>query len=144
MGESKNRGLKLHFDGHLRVEFKGAKVTTDAGLLAVRELDEALGLRAPGPYPVPGCGSDLRGKGSVHMRAWMTVSPLLMPEGSPSAGAQAARALKRRQADEILVRKRAQGVYYDGAGGRDEKYRMQFLAHRASTKQPVCREVSAA
>jgi len=59
LGESKNRGLKLHFDGHLRVEFKGAKVTTDAGLLAVRELDEALGLRAPGPYPVPGCGSDL-------------------------------------------------------------------------------------
>ena len=42
MGEDGNTGLKLHFDGHLRVEFRGAKVTTDAGLLAVRELDEAL------------------------------------------------------------------------------------------------------
>ncbi len=43
-GESKNTGLKLQFDRHLRLEFRGAKVTTDAGLLAVRELDEALGL----------------------------------------------------------------------------------------------------
>ena len=41
-GESKNTGLKLQFDRHLRLEFRGAKVTTDAGLLAVRELDEAL------------------------------------------------------------------------------------------------------
>jgi len=24
--KSKNAGLKLHFDGHLRLEFKGAKV----------------------------------------------------------------------------------------------------------------------
>jgi len=44
LGESENAGLKLHFDGHLRLEFRGARVTTDAGLLAVRELDEALGL----------------------------------------------------------------------------------------------------
>ena len=44
MGESENAGLKLHFDGHLRLEFRGAKVTTDAGLLAVRELGEVMGL----------------------------------------------------------------------------------------------------
>ncbi len=43
-GEAKNGALKLHFDRHLRLEFRGAKVTTDAGLLAVRELDGALGL----------------------------------------------------------------------------------------------------
>ena len=43
-GEAENAGLKLHFDRHLRLEFRGAKVTTDAGLLAVRELDGALGL----------------------------------------------------------------------------------------------------
>jgi Transposase DDE domain group 1 len=43
-GESENAGLRLHSDGHLRLQFNRAKVTTDTGLLAVRELDQAPGI----------------------------------------------------------------------------------------------------
>ena len=43
MGES-NNSLKVQFDRRVRLEFHGATITSDAGLLAARELDEALGL----------------------------------------------------------------------------------------------------
>ncbi len=42
VGESTNP-LKVQPDPRVQVEFRGATVTSDAGLLAVRELDEALG-----------------------------------------------------------------------------------------------------
>ena len=44
MGESRGADLQVVFDRRIRMQFQGAKVTSDAGLLAVRELDEALGL----------------------------------------------------------------------------------------------------
>ena len=44
MGESRKEALRVEFDGTVKLEFLGSKVTSDAGLLAYRELDEALGL----------------------------------------------------------------------------------------------------
>ena len=44
MGESIRTPVKLQFDRRVHLEFHGATITSDAGLLAARELDEALGL----------------------------------------------------------------------------------------------------
>ena len=46
MGDATSGLCRLSFNSQLRVECRGATVTSDAGLLWLRELDERLGLGA--------------------------------------------------------------------------------------------------
>jgi len=51
-----NVAFALAFDRRLELEFHGSRVTSDAGLLVFRELDDALGLSvmAGDVLPTPG------------------------------------------------------------------------------------------
>lgn len=44
MKHTKAERLNIHFNRKIKLEFHGARLTSDGGLLAYRQLDEALGL----------------------------------------------------------------------------------------------------
>jgi len=43
MGEKQNQPFQLSFNASLKVDVQGSRVTSDGGLILVRELDERLG-----------------------------------------------------------------------------------------------------
>ena len=46
MGKRGKRALRVNFDGKLKLEFHGTMISSDAGLLVYRELDETFALTA--------------------------------------------------------------------------------------------------
>jgi predicted ribosome quality control (RQC) complex YloA/Tae2 family protein len=43
MGEKQNRPSQLSLNASLKIDLQGSRVTSDGGLILVRELDESLG-----------------------------------------------------------------------------------------------------
>ena len=43
MGEIQNQPFQLSFNASLKIDFQGSRVTSDGGMVLVRELDERLG-----------------------------------------------------------------------------------------------------
>ncbi len=63
MGDRRKQALRVQFDGKLKLRFHGAKLTSDAGLLAFRELDEVFRLTEKGSTVL---WDRRRGKNSQH------------------------------------------------------------------------------
>ena len=62
MGESRKEALKLGFDGSVRLEFRGATVSSDSGLLAYRDVDDVFALTATAGAALKDCrtGTNIR------------------------------------------------------------------------------------
>jgi hypothetical protein len=63
VGAASDRGNRVSFDRHVRLEFRGAQISSDGGLLVMRALDDALGLSDLASAAL--CDTR-RGKSTVH------------------------------------------------------------------------------
>ncbi len=63
-GASEKPHLRVDFDRRLKLEFHGSTITSDAGLLAYRELDEVFGLTDLGGTVL---SDSRRGKNTRHL-----------------------------------------------------------------------------
>ena len=62
-GASKQRADRVDFDRRVRVEFRGAQISSDGGLLVMRELDDTLGLS---DLAETALRDTRRGKNTIH------------------------------------------------------------------------------
>jgi hypothetical protein len=66
MGAKQNGPFQLSFNASLKIDFRGSRVTSDGGLILVRELDERLGFGGMSRFWIPRAGQQtaLGGDGS--------------------------------------------------------------------------------
>jgi hypothetical protein len=62
-GASLQRADRVDFDPRVRLEFRGAQLSSDGGLLVMRELDDALGLS---DLAAKALCDTRRGKNTIH------------------------------------------------------------------------------
>ena len=63
LGAGSQRADRVDFDRRVRVEFRGAQISSDGGLLVMRELDDALGLSELASAALR---DTRRGKNTIH------------------------------------------------------------------------------
>jgi hypothetical protein len=63
VGAASDRGDRVSFDRRVRLEFRGAQISSDGGLLLMRELDAALGLS---DLAATALLDTRRGKNTIH------------------------------------------------------------------------------
>ena len=93
MGEIQTQPFQLSFNASLRIDFQGSRVTSDGGLILVRELDERRGF---GELIEEHLADSRRGKntqfpftdsagrdGNPSIAAWLVTKILTTPKGSP-------------------------------------------------------------
>src|SRR6056297_3095661 len=66
MGAASDRGDRVDFGRRVRLEFRGAQISSDGGLLVARELDDALGLSGLASVALR---DTRRGKNTLHRLA---------------------------------------------------------------------------
>lgn len=62
MGEARKEALTLGFDGSIRLEFRGATISSDTGLLVYRDVDDTFALTATAGAALKDCrtGTNIR------------------------------------------------------------------------------------
>ena len=112
MGDCQNRDLRVQFDRRLKVKFLGSRVTTDAGLLAYRELDEALSLTETGEELL----SDSRlGSNKQHRLVLLLRQSIYTPPGGLRR-CQRRRATGHRPSDAV------RGWWQSSTGGQVRRF----------------------